>query len=97
MQSPPTSGVITECTMFRWIRTSEMCFSMKLYTVDRDSVAYDEETARLDDLLDSNEVVPHQGEPWATRDRGTGCKGSCGAKVVLTSHFKSLCHIHSEW
>ena len=54
MQSPPTSGVITECTMFRWIRTSEMCFSMKLYTVDRDSVAYDEETARLDDLLESS-------------------------------------------
>ena len=36
-----------------------MCFSMRLYTVDCDDVAYDEETARVDDLLDSNEEVRH--------------------------------------
>ena len=35
----PTKEMLTECILFRWIRTSEICFSMKLYTVACD-VAY---------------------------------------------------------
>ena len=57
--------MLTECTMSMWIRTSEMCFSMKQYPGVCDDVAYnvhsDEEVARVDGFLDSKQEVRYQG------------------------------------
>ena len=62
MQTTPTKEMPTECTIFRWIRTSEMYFSMKQYTVAFDDVAYNvnstEEMDRVDDLPDSSTKAP---------------------------------------
>ena len=53
--------MLTECTILIWVRTSEMCFSIKPYPVVCDDVAHDitsdEEVAEVDDLLDSSEEV----------------------------------------
>ena len=41
MEYESRKEMLTECTIFKWIRTSEMYFSLNQYTVACDSVAYD--------------------------------------------------------
>ena len=70
---------------------------MKRYPAVCDDVAYnvngDEKVARVNDLLDTSEEVRHLSVALDDKQRGTDCK----LKVLLTSHFYSICHINSEW